>query len=65
MRMKKVIILAAVAIAAIACSKTYQVDPSASKGTAIGFNTWAEQLTKTRDQGSSTFAAGDDFAVYG
>ena len=63
--MKRIIIFAAVAIAAIACSKTYQVDPSASEGTAIGFNTWAEQLTKTRDQGSSAFAAGDDFAVYG
>lgn len=65
MRMKKVIILAAVVIAAIACSKTYEVVPNASEGREIGFSTWAEQLTKARTQGTSTFAADDDFAVYG
>ena len=65
MRMKKFLILASVALLAIACNKTYQVVPEGTEGTPIGFSTWAEQLTKARVQGSSTFAAGDDFAVYG
>ena len=63
MRMKKLMILAVAAIALVACSKTF--DTGKSEGAAIGFNTWAETLTKARTQGSSTFASGDDFAVYG
>ena len=63
MRMKKLMILAVAAIALAACSKTF--DTKKSEGAAIGFNTWTEQLTKVRTQGSSTFASGDDFAVYG
>ena len=61
--MKKLMILAVAAIALVACSKTF--DTGKSEGAAIGFNTWAETLTKARTQGSSTFASGDDFAVYG
>lgn len=66
MRMKKTLILAAVAaIAAVGCTKTYhQVDP-ATQGPAIGFGTWTETLTKARAQGGNTFMVGDDFAVYG
>ena len=56
-------ILAVAAIALVACSKTFNT--ASNEGTAIGFNTWAETLTKVRTQGSSTFANGDDFAVYG
>ena len=63
MRMKKIMILAVAAIALAACSKTYDNTPVAQS--QIGFNTWAETLTKARTQGSSTFASGDDFAVYG
>lgn len=65
MRMKKLMIFAVAAIALVACSKEFDTNKSASNGTAIGFNTWAEQLTKARTQGSSTFVSGDDFAVYG
>ena len=63
MRMKKVIILAAVAIAAVACSRTYDVAPASDQ--AIGFGSWTGYLTKARVQGSNTFTDGDDFAVYG
>ena len=63
--MKKYLILAVTAaIAAVGCTKTYEVNP-VTEGTTIGFGTWAEHLTKGRTQGSSTFASGDDFAVYG
>ena len=63
--MKKIMILAVAAIAMVACSKTYDNTPVAKA--EIGFNTWAEVLTKTeaRVQGTSTFLAGDTFAVYG
>jgi len=64
MRMKKVLILAAVAaIAATACNKTYEVNPT--PGVPIGFGSWTEHLTKARVQGSNTFAADDNFNVYG
>ena len=63
MRMKKIILIAAVAIAAAACSKTFDTNLATEK--AIGFGTWAENLTKARTQGTSTFEAGDDFAVFG
>ena len=71
MRMKKIILIAAVAIAAAACSKTFDTNPAASEQ-AIGFGTWAEGLTKAvptptnpRIQGSSAFREGDSFSVYG
>lgn len=65
MRMKKLLIIAAAALLAAACAKTYEVKETTPP--AIGFGTWAEQLTKAeaRVQGSSTFLAGDTFAIYG
>lgn len=65
MRMKKLIILAAAAIAAVACSRSFDTAPA--KEQAIGFGTWTETLTKAeaRVQGTNTFLAGDTFAVYG
>ena len=62
--MKRYIIFAAVAIVAMSCSRTYDVNP-VGEGKPIGFGSWAENLTRARTQGSSTFADGDDFAVYG
>ncbi|MCR5518984.1 MAG: fimbrillin family protein [Bacteroidales bacterium] len=63
--MKKLMILAAAAIAVAACSKTYDAKPEGKS--EIGFGTWTENLTKdeARVQGTSTFLAGDTFAVYG
>ena len=66
MRMKRYFILAAVAaIAATACTKTFEVVPT--QDPVIGFGSWANTLTKAeaRVQGSNTFLAGDTFAVYG
>ena len=64
MRMKKYLILAlTAAIAAVGCSKTFEVEPTPAN--AIGFGTWANVLTKARTAGSSTFANGDNFNVYG
>jgi len=63
--MKKIMILAVAAIAMVACTKTYEVVET--QAPEIGFNTWAEHLTKAeaRVQGTNTFLAGDTFAVYG
>lgn len=65
--MKKLMILAVAAIALVACSKTY--DLNKSEGSAIGFGTWGNVLTKAisdgRTPGSGTFVVGDSFAVYG
>ncbi len=58
-------IFAVAAIALVACSKEFDTNKSASNGTAIGFNTWAEQLTKARTAGASTFGNGDSFKVEG
>ena len=63
MRMKKLLILSAAVLGAVACSNTYEVKTAPEK--AIGFGTWTETLTKARVQGSNTFTNGDDFAVYG
>ena len=60
---KYLIFVLAAAIAAVSCSKTFEVEPAS--GTTIGFGTWANVLTKARTAGSSTFANGDDFNVYG
>ncbi len=66
MRMKKILFIAAVALAAAACSKTFDTNPAASQK-AIGFGSWSENLTKAeaRVQGTSTFLAGDTFSVSG
>ncbi len=50
-------------MAAGACSRIYDVNPAADK--AIDFGTWAENLTKGRTPGTSSFGNADDFAVYG
>lgn len=64
MRMKKLFIFAVAAITLAACSRTF--DSHTAEPTQIGFNTWAEVLTKTpRIAGTSTFGEGDTFAVYG
>lgn len=67
MRMKKVIILAAVVIASVACSRTYDVVPASDQ--TIGFGSWTGYLTKAisdpRVAGTNTFGVGDSFAVYG
>lgn len=60
MRMKKIILIAAVAIAAAACSKTYTVGSDSQK--SIGFTSWNDQMTKA---GKSTFETGDKFEVFG
>jgi hypothetical protein len=65
--MKKIMILAAVAIAAVACSRTYDIAPASDQ--AIGFSSWTGYLTKAisdpRVAGTNTFGVGDSFAVYG
>ena len=61
MRMKKLIILAAAAIAAVACSRTFDTAPA--KEQAIGFGTWAETLTKATVE--NTFDVNDHIGVFG
>lgn len=70
--MKKLMIFAVAAIALVACSKEFDTNKSASNGTAIGFRTWTETLTKTvadptnpRVQGTNFFRSGDGIVVYG
>lgn len=67
MRMKKLMILAAVAaIAATACTRTFEVEPT--PGTAIGFGTWANTLTKTSHAagtGNTAFIDEEKFDVFG
>lgn len=65
MRMKKIMIFAVAALTLAACSKTFDHNKVASEGNAIGFGTWAEQLTKVRTAGASTFGNGDSFKVEG
>lgn len=63
MRMKKIMILAVAAIALVACSRTFethQVEP-----TQIGFNTWAEHMTKARTITGTAFSEDDNFNVFG
>ena len=61
--MKKLMIFSVAALAAVACAKTYDTAPAQEQ--AIGFGTWTENLTKARTPGTSAFAAGDKFFVYG
>lgn len=63
MRMKKFLIIAATALLAAACAKTYEVKETTPP--AIGFGSWAETLTKARTQGDNTFTEGDNFSVFG
>lgn len=58
-----ILIVAAVALAAVSCSKTYDVNPASPR--EIGFRNWTENLTKARTAGTGVFAAGDSIAVYG
>ena len=60
MRMKKILFIAAVAIAAAACSKTFDTNPAAGK--AIGFSSWNETMTKAH--AGSTWANGETFKVF-
>lgn len=66
MRMKKILFIAAVALAAAACSKTIDTNPAASQK-AIGFGSWNDALTKARATASdhTAFANGDAFDVFG
>lgn len=61
MRMKKILFIAAVALAAAACSKTFDTNPAASQK-AIGFGSWSETMTKGY---TNTWTNGDAFKVYG
>ena len=64
MRMKKILILAVAATALVACAKSF--DKSTSQELTIGFNTWAEHMTKAASNTvGNTFANGDNFNVYG
>ncbi len=59
--MKRYIIFAAVAIVAMSCSRTYDVNP-VGEGKPMGFGTWAENLTKAA---MTDFAVDDIFDVFG
>lgn len=67
MRMKKILILAAMVAMTAACSHNYEVNPVSKNGGAIGFGSYTETLTRAeaRVQGTNTFLEGDTFAVYG
>jgi len=61
--MKQALFLAVTALTLAACAKTYEVEPEI--GSAIGFKTWANGMTKARTAGTSTFGNGDSFKVEG
>ena len=63
MRIKQLILIAAVAIAAASCAHSFEAEQT--QQAAIGFGTWAEQLTKARTVGGTAFASGDKFYVLG
>ena len=60
MRMKKLILFAAMAAIAVSCAKTNEINPVS--GQAIGFDTWTSNLTKSPH---SQFGPGAKFTVYG
>lgn len=60
MRMKKLVLFAAIAAIAVSCAKTHEVNPV--PGQAIGFDTWTSNLTKSTH---APFASGATFNVYG
>lgn len=59
--MKKIMILAAIAAAAISCSKSFELTPT--QEAPIGFGTWAETMTKATVD--NTFDQGATFKVWG
>lgn len=60
--MKKLMFLAVAAIGLVACSKTFEAQPTPQ--TPIDFSTWANTLTK-RAPTDLVFAANDNFNVFG
>lgn len=66
MRMKKILFIAAVALAAAACSKTFDTNLATDEN-PISFGSWNEVLTKARATGntSTAFANGEKFDVFG
>ena len=60
MRMKKLFFLAAIAAIAVSCAKTHEITPVREQ--TIGFNTWANNLTKSTHM---NFAANAKFDVFG
>lgn len=65
MRNKQFILIAAVAIVTASCAHSFEAKET--QQSAIGFGTWAEQLTKAeaRVPGTNTFKVGDTFNIYG
>ena len=60
MRMKKLILFAAMAAMAVSCAKTSEVNPVSEQ--AIGFDTWTSNLTKSTH---AAFPVGATFNVFG
>jgi hypothetical protein len=60
MRMKKIVMIAAVVIAAAACSKTFDTNLATEK--AVGFSSWNDVMTKAD---KSAFEIGEKFEVFG
>ena len=58
--MKKLFIIAAAALLAAACAKTYEVKETTPP--AIGFGSWSDVMTKAP---KTAFADGDEFDVFG
>ena len=58
-----ILIVAAVALATVSCSRNYDVNTAGEQ--EIGFGTWAEQLTKARGITEGAFGNGDTFNVFG
>lgn len=66
MRMKKILILAAVVAMSAACSHNYEVSPVAKDGGQISFGSWSDGLTRADDPHLTTAWVTDDtFAIYG
>lgn len=65
--MKRYILLVvAVAIATVSCSKTYDTNRNANEGTSISIGSWASGLTRaTRGAGADAFVTGDTLYVFG
>lgn len=65
MRMKKLMILAAIAATAISCVKTYVEE--AEVQTPIGFATWNDHMTKQSETkaAKTDFAENDEFDIFG
>lgn len=59
-----ILIVAAVALATVSCSRNYDVNHH-SEGMPINLSSWADNLTKARTVGGTAFASDDVFYVYG